>query len=193
MPAAGRAVVIQRNGNVAVDCTDEVHPEVAHIAALAARVVGLDIAGIDMVAQDISRPLHAQGGAIVEVNAGPGLLMHLKPAVGSPRPVGRAICRPPVSRRRRQTRATPAAFPWSAWPARATPSTWRAWWPGCCTWAGATRAWPAATACSWNDAASTRATAPTGKPAHRLLMNRAVQAVVIENDAAHHPARRPGL
>ncbi len=91
VPAAGRHVVVQRNGNVAVDCTDDVHPEVAYIAQLAARVVGLDIAGIDMVAQDISKPLQAQGGAIVEVNAGPGLLMHLKPAVGAPRPVGKAI------------------------------------------------------------------------------------------------------
>jgi len=64
---------------------------VAYIAQLAAKVVGLDIAGIDMVAQDIGKPLHAQGGAIVEVNAGPGLLMHLKPAIGAPRPVGQAI------------------------------------------------------------------------------------------------------
>ena len=47
---------------------------------------------IDIVARDIDRPLREQGGVIVEVNAGPGLLMHLKPAVGSPRPVGRAIC-----------------------------------------------------------------------------------------------------
>ena len=92
IPAAGREVLIQRNGNVAIDCTDEVHPEVDYIVSLAARVVGLDIAGIDVVAQDISRPLHLQGGAIVEVNAGPGLLMHLKPAEGAPRPVGRAIC-----------------------------------------------------------------------------------------------------
>ena len=92
IPAAGREVLIQRNGNVAIDCTDEVHPEVDYIVSLAARVVGLDIAGIDVVAQDISRPLHLQGGAIVEVNAGPGLLMHLKPAQGGPRPVGRAIC-----------------------------------------------------------------------------------------------------
>ncbi|MBC7547925.1 MAG: cyanophycin synthetase [Polaromonas sp.] len=92
VPAAGRRVLIQRNGNVAIDCTDEVHPEVDHIVSLAARVVGLDIAGVDVVAQDISRPLHEQGGAVVEVNAGPGLLMHLKPAEGSPRPVGRAIC-----------------------------------------------------------------------------------------------------
>ena len=91
VPAAGRQVVVQRNGNVAVDCTDDVHPEVAYIAQLAAKVVGLDIAGIDLVARDISKPLHTQGGAIVEVNAGPGLLMHLKPAVGAPRPVGQAI------------------------------------------------------------------------------------------------------
>ncbi|MDF1485937.1 cyanophycin synthetase [Ramlibacter sp. H39-3-26] len=91
VPAKGREVIIQRNGNVAIDCTDQVHADVACMAVLAARVVGLDIAGIDLVAQDISRPLHAQGGAIVEVNAGPGLLMHLKPAVGAPRPVGQVI------------------------------------------------------------------------------------------------------
>src|SRR5690606_19309002 len=78
VPEAGRTVLIQRNGNVAIDVTDEVHPEVAHTVALAARVVGLDIAGIDLVAEDISRPLAEQRGAIVEVNAGPGLLMHLK-------------------------------------------------------------------------------------------------------------------
>ena len=92
VPAAGRVVTIQRNGNLGADCTDLVHPDVAHAAVLAARIVGLDVAGIDLVAEDIGRPLAAQRGAIVEVNAGPGLLMHLKPAVGSPRPVGRAIC-----------------------------------------------------------------------------------------------------
>ena len=92
VPEAGREVLIQRNGNVAIDCTDDVHPEVDYVVSLAARVVGLDIAGVDVVARDISRPLHEQGGAIVEVNAGPGLLMHLKPAQGAPRPVGRAIC-----------------------------------------------------------------------------------------------------
>jgi cyanophycin synthetase len=88
---AGREVLIQRNGNVAFDCTDDVHPEVAAMAALAAKAVGLDIAGIDLVVEDISQPLPAQGGAIVEVNAGPGLLMHLKPAAGQSRPVGHAI------------------------------------------------------------------------------------------------------
>jgi cyanophycin synthetase len=91
VPAASRRVLIQRNGNVAIDCTDEVHPDVAYQVALAARVVGLDIAGVDVVAQDIGRPLHEQDGAVVEVNAGPGLLMHLKPAEGLPRPVGKAI------------------------------------------------------------------------------------------------------
>ena len=91
VPPAGVEVLVQRNGNVAFDVTDLLHPDVAAAASLAARVVGLDIAGIDMVAEDISRPLEEQGGAIVEVNAGPGLLMHLKPAEGEPRPVGRAI------------------------------------------------------------------------------------------------------
>ena len=88
---AGRVVIVQRNGNMNHDVTSWVHPEVAAMATLAARVVGLDIAGIDMVAKDITQPLHTQGGAIVEVNAGPGLLMHLKPATGEPRPVGKAI------------------------------------------------------------------------------------------------------
>jgi len=54
-------------------------------------VVGLDIAGVDLVSEDISKPMAETGGAIVEVNAGPGLLMHLKPAAGSPQPVGQAI------------------------------------------------------------------------------------------------------
>ncbi|KQV82562.1 cyanophycin synthetase [Massilia sp. Root351] len=92
VPAAGHKVLIQPNGNVAVDVTDLVHPDIADMATLAARVIGLDIAGIDLVAQDISRPLDQQGGAVIEVNASPGLLAHLKPAEGGqPRPVGAAI------------------------------------------------------------------------------------------------------
>ncbi|MDW3683426.1 cyanophycin synthetase [Cupriavidus sp. CV2] len=91
VPPEGKHVLIQRNGNVAFDVTDRVHPSVAAHASLAARVVGLDIAGVDLVAQDISRPLAEQRGAIVEVNAGPGLLMHLKPSNGEARPVGRAV------------------------------------------------------------------------------------------------------
>jgi cyanophycin synthetase len=91
VPPEGQSVLIQRNGNHAIDVTDLVHPKVAAVAALAARIVGLDIAGIDLLAEDISRPLEEQGGAIVEVNAGPGLLMHLKPAEGEARMVGRDI------------------------------------------------------------------------------------------------------
>jgi cyanophycin synthetase len=91
IPADQQKVLIQPNGNVATDVTDQVHPQIAAMATLAARVVGLDIAGIDLVASDISRPLHEQGGAIIEVNASPGLLAHLKPANGEPRNVGEAI------------------------------------------------------------------------------------------------------
>lgn len=91
VPAAGVEVVIQRNGNVAIDCTAAVNPAVAAQACLAARIVGLDIAGIDIVSADIGRPFVETGGAIVEVNAGPGLLMHIKPAEGTPQPVGGAI------------------------------------------------------------------------------------------------------
>ena len=91
VPAKDRVIVVQRNGNLNNDVTDLVHPDVAAVATLAARVVGLDIAGIDIVTQDIGRPLEETQGAIIEVNAGPGLLMHVKPAVGQPRPVGKAI------------------------------------------------------------------------------------------------------
>ncbi len=91
IPPAGREVLIVRSGNHTDDITDSVHPDTAATASLAARIVGLDIAGVDLVCEDISRPLDEQRGAIVEVNAGPGLLMHLKPESGKPRPVGRAI------------------------------------------------------------------------------------------------------
>ncbi|GAB2467728.1 cyanophycin synthetase [Comamonas humi] len=88
--AQGKDILLQRNGNMAIDCTDDVHPDVAYYAALAAKIVGLDIAGMDMILKDVSQPMKGQG-AILEVNAGPGLLMHLKPTSGAPRPVGMAI------------------------------------------------------------------------------------------------------
>jgi len=91
VPQEGQKVLIQPNGNVSDDVTDLIHPDVAHMAALAARVVGLDIAGIDLVCEDISRPLADQRGAIIEVNSSPGLLAHIKPASGTPRNVGEAI------------------------------------------------------------------------------------------------------
>ena len=91
VPENGKRVLIQRNGNMAWDVTDELHPTVAATAALAARVVGLDIAGIDMVMEDCSKPMKSQQGAVIEVNASPGLLYHIKPAIGTPRNVGQAI------------------------------------------------------------------------------------------------------
>jgi cyanophycin synthetase len=96
IPPVGKKVLIRRNANLstggtAADVTDEVHPDVARHAIEAARVVGLDIAGVDIVAQDISQPLQGQRGVIVEVNAGPGLRMHIEPSSGKPRPVGESI------------------------------------------------------------------------------------------------------
>jgi len=91
IPPKNQRVLIQRNGNVAFDVTDQIHPSIAAVATLAARVVGLDVAGVDLVVEDISKPLNAQRGAVIEVNAGPGLLSHLKPASGVPRPIGTAI------------------------------------------------------------------------------------------------------
>ena len=91
IPAEGARVLVQRNGNVCFDCTALVHPDTVRQAALAARVVGLDIAGIDLVAEDISRPLHTQAGAIVEVNAGPGLSPHLRAPGVPPKPVAEVI------------------------------------------------------------------------------------------------------
>ncbi len=97
IPPAGVRVLLRQTANLstggtATDVTDQVHPEVAARAVDAARVVGLDIAGVDVLAQDIRVPLELQGGAVVEVNAGPGLRMHLEPSSGRPRPVGEAIC-----------------------------------------------------------------------------------------------------
>lgn len=91
VPASGVKVIVRRNDNLSRDVTDLVHPTIAEHAVMAAQIVGLDIAGIDMVVEDISKPLEEQGGVIVEVNAGPGLLMHLKPQTGKARPVGEAI------------------------------------------------------------------------------------------------------
>jgi cyanophycin synthetase len=91
VPAAGRQVLVKRTGSHCCDVTDQVHPDVAAIAVRAARTVGLDVAGIDVVATDISRPLHEQGARVCEVNAGPQLLIHADPGRGVGRPVGRDI------------------------------------------------------------------------------------------------------
>lgn len=78
-------------GGTAVDVTDEVHPDNVIFAERAARVIGLDICGIDIMAQDIKIPFSKNGSAIIEVNAAPGLRMHIAPSGGLPRKVGKAI------------------------------------------------------------------------------------------------------
>ncbi|MEZ6124482.1 MAG: cyanophycin synthetase [Planctomycetaceae bacterium] len=96
IPADGQKVLLRRNANLSTggtanDITAEVHPEFAARAVEAAQVVGLEIAGIDIVARDHRLPLDASNGAIIEVNAAPGLRMHLNPSAGEPQPVGDAI------------------------------------------------------------------------------------------------------
>ncbi len=96
IPARGVRVILRNNANLstggtATDVTDDVHPELASAAIAAAQTVGLDIAGIDVVCDTIHKPLEAQGGGIVEVNAAPGLRMHLDPSFGKGRDVGKAI------------------------------------------------------------------------------------------------------
>jgi cyanophycin synthetase len=96
VPVVGRPVLLRRNANLstggtAEDVTDIVHPEVAARAVEAARIIGLDVAGIDMVMDDVTQSLEAQRGVVIEVNAAPGLRMHLEPTVGTSRNVGAAI------------------------------------------------------------------------------------------------------
>jgi cyanophycin synthetase len=78
-------------GGTARDVTGEVHPSVARMCERAARIIGLDICGIDLLLPDIGQPVPAEGAGIVEVNAAPGIRMHHHPAQGEPRDVGGAI------------------------------------------------------------------------------------------------------
>lgn len=78
-------------GGFALDRTEEIHPDNALIAQRAARVIGLDIAGIDFVCPDITQSVMETGGGVIEVNAGPGFRMHLEPFQGRPRNVARPV------------------------------------------------------------------------------------------------------
>ena len=96
VPPAGQRVVLRNNANLstggaATDVTDDVHPEVAARAIAAAHMVGLDICGVDLVCDSVLKPIEEQNGGIVEVNAAPGLRMHLAPSFGKGRAVGEAI------------------------------------------------------------------------------------------------------
>ena len=96
VPAKGEEVYLRENANlstggIAIDVTDEIHPDNARIAIAASRAVGLDVAGVDFTIEDISKSIYEIGGAIIEVNACPGIRMHHYPTVGSSRNVAKAI------------------------------------------------------------------------------------------------------
>lgn len=86
-----RATANLSTGGVAIDRTDEIHPENVWLAQRVAKIIGLDIAGIDIVTSDISQPLKITKGVIVEVNAAPGFRMHSSPSYGLPRNVGSSV------------------------------------------------------------------------------------------------------
>ncbi|WP_353233967.1 cyanophycin synthetase [Diaphorobacter ruginosibacter] len=93
VPEQGQRVVLRNNANLstggsATDVTDDVHPEIAARAIEAAQTIGLHICGVDVVCETMLKPLEEQNGGIVEVNAAPGLRMHLAPSFGKPRNVG---------------------------------------------------------------------------------------------------------
>ncbi|AVP58777.1 cyanophycin synthetase [Pulveribacter suum] len=93
VPVQGQRVVLRNNANLstggsATDVTDDVHPDIAARAVEAAQTIGLHICGVDVVCETMLRPLEEQNGGIVEVNAAPGLRMHLSPSFGRPRNVG---------------------------------------------------------------------------------------------------------
>ena len=96
VPPRGQRIYLKRTGNmstggISIDRTEEIHPDNAEIAELAARVVGLDIAGIDLVCPDVSLPIRETGGGIVEVNAAPGFRMHTNPTEGEAQYVAKPV------------------------------------------------------------------------------------------------------
>lgn len=96
VPAKDTAVFLRKNANLstggtALSCPDAIHPANAKLAVRAAKALGLDIAGVDICSPDLTVPLHENGGAVLEVNAGPGLRMHLIPSEGPPASVAKDI------------------------------------------------------------------------------------------------------
>ena len=96
VPPKGEMVLLAATGNmstggISIDRTWEAHEDNVEIAEEAARVVGLDVAGIDFLAPDISQPVRETGGAIVEVNAAPGFRMHTHPTEGEPQYVAKHV------------------------------------------------------------------------------------------------------
>lgn len=96
VPPQGEMIKLTLTGNmstggISIDRTMEAHPENIEIAEEAARVIGLDIAGIDFIAPDITQPVRETGGAICEVNAAPGFRMHTHPTIGDPQYIAKPV------------------------------------------------------------------------------------------------------
>lgn len=96
VPPAGALIRLALTGNMStggtsIDRTLEAHPDNVEIAETAARIVGLDVAGIDFICPDIATPVRETGGGIVEVNAAPGFRMHTHPTEGEPQYVARPV------------------------------------------------------------------------------------------------------
>ncbi|MFL5384376.1 MAG: cyanophycin synthetase [Longimicrobiaceae bacterium] len=96
VPAEGETVYLRATANLStggtsIDRTEEIHPDNVTACEMAAGIVGLDIAGIDVLSTDISVPFRENGAVIIEVNAAPGLRMHSHPTEGKPRNVGAPV------------------------------------------------------------------------------------------------------
>ena len=96
VPPAGTWIKLALTGNMStggtsIDRTIEAHPDNVEIAETAARIIGLDVAGIDFICPDIATPVRETGGGIVEVNAAPGFRMHTHPTEGEPQYVARPV------------------------------------------------------------------------------------------------------
>jgi cyanophycin synthetase len=96
VPPEGKRVKLALTGNMStggtsIDRTIEAHPDNVEIAETAARIVGLDVAGIDFICPDIATPVRETGGGIVEVNAAPGFRMHTHPTEGEPQYVAKPV------------------------------------------------------------------------------------------------------
>lgn len=96
IPPKGELVLLKPTANLSTggtstDVTDEVHPANVFMCERIAKIIGLDICGIDIMAQDLRTPITENGGAVLEVNAAPGFRMHIEPAEGLPRNVAEPV------------------------------------------------------------------------------------------------------
>jgi cyanophycin synthetase len=96
IPKKGEIVYLKSTANLStggtsVDITDMMHPENIFLAERISRVIGLDICGVDIMAENLTQPLKENGGVILEVNAAPGFRMHLAPSEGLPRNVAAPV------------------------------------------------------------------------------------------------------